>query len=167
MHSQLVMSVINGNGLFVIGEARLRLDANLPEQFSSFQPGAILGATNLLALIQARPEDFIHCIKGNFVIVCLDEQRRSISLYNSRFGISPFYYALDEKCLIFSTSLSAVGKCLSQPPSIDPAALVELALFNYPLNDRTYFQQVKMLRPAEIVHVSTDGIRPRMVLGCA
>ena len=151
----------SGFGLFVVGEVMLRWDAILPESLASLHPGAFLGASDLFALIQASPEDFIHRIKGNFVLVWVDEEKRWICLYNSRYGVSPFYYASDGIKFYFSTSLAALSKCLPGGVNIDPAALAELAFFNYPLNERSYLKPIKMLRPAEVVRVTAGGLQRR------
>lgn len=143
----------DGLHLFIVGEARLRSDA---PQSSSGNP---LSANSLLAFWRAEPAAFIRRLKGNFTLVLVNANLRKVKLYNSRFGISPFYYALDGGRFIFSTSLAAVAACLSSVPVLDHAAVAELALFSYPLGDRTYFLQVKMLRPAEVVRADGSGLR--------
>jgi hypothetical protein len=149
----------DGLHLFVVGEARLRSDAALPVPGLQAENCPLLSAGALLALRRAHAQRFIHQLKGNFTLVLVDERLRETTLYNSRFGISPFYYALDGARFIFSTSLAAAAACLSRRPEIDPAAVAELALFNYPLSDRTYCKDIHMLCPAEVVRVDRGGVR--------
>lgn len=150
----------DGLHLFVVGEVRLRSNTILPATYElQSGNGSVLSASSLWALCQADSERFIRHLKGNFILVLVNERLQRTTLYNSRFGISPFYYALDGDRFIFSTSVATVATCLSHEAEIDPVAVAELALFNYPLDDRTYFQQIKMLRPAEVVRVNADGVR--------
>lgn len=144
----------NGLHLFIVGEAFAR--SNSVIDYSGPLP-----ARRIMLLYQQDQIEFLDNLKGSFTLVIVDEIRRQCSLYNSRFGISPFYYAyaLDGARFIFSTSLTAIAACLSAKPELDLAAVAELALFNYPLGDRTYFRQVKMLRPAEIVRASATGLQ--------
>ncbi len=141
--------------LFLIGEAFARNSELLHE---TYEPGP-LSAYDILQRHRRDSSGFLHAIKGNFTLIILNVADRQCCLYNSRFGISPFYYALDGTRFIFSTSLAAVGSCLSARPEVDLAAVAELAIFNYPFGDRTYFRQVKMLRPAEIVRVGASGLQ--------
>lgn len=138
--------------LFIVGEVFARSDSAI----NYFGP---LPARTVMSFYQQDSVDFLNSLKGNFTLVFVDEAGGQCSLYNGRFGISPFYYALDDTRFIFSTSLAAVAGRLSAKLEIDPAAVAELALFNYPLGYRTYFRQVKMLQPAEIVCASATGLQ--------
>ena len=150
--------VEEGLHLFVVGEARLRSDAVTP--LADLRPDGcpLLGAGDVLVLYRAAPQAFLRWLKGNFTLVLVDESRRQITFYHSRFGISPFYYAVDGRRVWFSTGMAALARGLAGQAELDRAGILELALFNYPLADRTYFRQVKMLRPAEVVCVNGHGL---------
>ena len=141
--------------LLIVGEAFARnqsLDGRAPVV-------GPLKADEILKLFKRDSTRFIQSLKGNFTLIIIDEGQNKCIVYNSLFGISPFYYAYDGDQFIFSTSLAAVASCLSSEPIIDQAAVAELALFNYPLGDRTYFRKVKMLRPAEKIVTNANGVR--------
>lgn len=141
--------------LFVVGE----VFASEGWPAGNARPSGPLTARDVLQLYSQDASRFLRALKGNFTLVLIDEAEGQCELYNGRFGISPFYYALDGTWFVFAASLAAVATCLPRKPEIDPAAVAELALFNYPLGDRTYFRQVKMLRPAEVVRVNAAGLR--------
>ncbi len=121
-----------------------------------------LPAMELLRLYEDKGDDFLGYVKGNFTLIFLDEDAGKCSLFNSRFGISPFYYAMDGLRFIFSTSLAAIKRCFSSEPLLDATAVAELAIFNYPLGSRTYFRNVKMLRPAEVIHADSGGTKSKI-----
>ncbi|MDZ7336940.1 MAG: asparagine synthase-related protein [candidate division KSB1 bacterium] len=151
-----------GLHLFVVGEARLRSDAPIPDIHLHVHTSPLLGASDLLTLYQADSERFLRWLKGNFALVLVNEQSRQITLYNSRFGISPFYYALEGRRFWFSTGMAALVRAMGRQNELDRAGILELALFNYPLGDRTYFRPLKMLRPAEIVTATPGGLQRRL-----
>ena len=142
--------------LFIVGEARLRSDASA---FLEGRSSSIMSAADLFSLMSNENENFFQRLKGNFVIVTANGTSGTVVIYNSRFGISPFYYALERKKLLFSTSLLAISENLSSAPDLDPAAVAELALFNYPIGARTYFKGIKMLMPAEKIIVENGDVQ--------
>jgi asparagine synthetase B (glutamine-hydrolysing) len=133
--------------LFVVGEVYARRRA----------AAGPLAASDLLPWYERDTDDLLARTKGNFTLVFVDQRRGRAELIGSRLAISPFYYAVEGKRFVFSTALSALIACLSPAPALDLAGVAELALFNYPLGDRTYVRGVKMLRPAERVQVSGLG----------
>lgn len=138
--------------LFVVGETFARSD-------SMINGSGPIPASGLMLLYRKNKNTFLNNLKGNFTIVLIDEKRNQCFLYNNRFGISPFYYALVRNSFLFSTSLTSLIHCLPREPEIDPVAVAELALFNYSLGDRTYFKKIKMLQPAEIVRSNKTGLQ--------
>lgn len=117
-----------------------------------------LAVHDILDLFYRNPNGFMHDIKGNYALVLIDDMKRRCTLYNSRFGISPFYYALVDGVFFFSTNATLISDCMPIKPEIDLAAIAESALFNYPLGDRTYVRQVKVLLPGEIVRADVTGV---------
>lgn len=143
-----------GKHLFVVGEVYPK--SNCDSVFRHLV--GPLSATNILKRSEADEDRFTNSIKGNFVLVFIDSNKRYCRLFNGHSGMLPFYYALDGTRFIFSTSLSAAGNYLLNPPELDQVAIAEMVIFNHPLKDRTYYQQVKMLQPAEIVCTSIHGL---------
>jgi hypothetical protein len=141
--------------LFAVGEAFLRSCQESPS-------AGPLSAEELMKLYRLESDKFVQKLKGNFTVILVDCECTRCTLYNSRFGISPFYYALDRNSFLFSTSLSVLIKHLSKKPDFDKTAISELALFNYPLGSRTYFRNVYMLCPAEIVYANSKGLRKEL-----
>jgi len=142
----------DGLHLFVVGETFARSD-------SSINRSGPLTARTAMLLHKKNQDTFLNYLKGNFTIVLIDEKREKCSLYNSRFGISPFYYVFVKDSFLFSTSLAALICCLPWEPEIDPVAVAELVLFNYPLGDRSYFRKIKLLQPAEFVRFNATGLQ--------
>lgn len=146
---------IDGLHLFVVGEPFVR------RAWAAGRPRAPgpLSALEVLPWYRDDADGFLSATKGNFTLVLADERRARCVVVASRLAIAPFYYAMDGTRLLFSTSLVALVGSLRGRRELDRAAVAELALFNYPLGDRTYFQGIKALRPAEVVRVDQHGPR--------
>jgi asparagine synthetase B (glutamine-hydrolysing) len=156
VNSPLGYATDGSRAVLVIGELRLRMDAaGIPA--ADAIPGGLLSAPALLSMLEAGGESLSDKIKGNYSLVILDQQTRSVQVLNSRFGISPFYYAWNNSLFVFSTSLAAVAGYLDTSP-LDMTAIVEQSLFNYPLERRTYYKNISMMLPAECLEVNASGL---------
>lgn len=142
--------------LFVVGDAFHRTDS------PRYRPGrGPIAASQLLSELRDRPLETLRRIKGSFTFVLVDEREGTCELFNSRGGVSPFYYALDGDRFLFSTSLAALAHGLDAAPRVDPTALAELVVFNYPLARRTFYEGVSLLGPGEEVSVGPAGLAVR------
>jgi hypothetical protein len=128
---------------------------------SSDPAGGRICADELMDLLQRDRSGFQNSLKGNFQILLFNERNGSCTVWNSRYGISPFYYAARGTEFFCSTSLSELLKLLPTIPPIDGTALTEHALFNYPLHGRTFLTGVSVLQPAEIVSFQGGDLSSR------
>jgi hypothetical protein len=139
---------LDGRHIYVMGSV-------YPRNCADAQP---LAAVDLLSACTSDLPALLARTKGNFVLLFVDHQTGRCDLASSRLNVSPFYYATDGERLIFSTSLVSLTSVLRRTLQIDRVGVAELALFNYPLGNRTYVRGVNMLRPAEIVRASLSGL---------
>ena len=95
-------------------------------------------------------------IKGNYQLIIFDKLRNELLIFNSRFGVSPFYYRRSDTAFIFSTSLAAIQRYRHN--GFDHVGIAEYALFGFPLGDRTFLEGIKCLRPATRLIVKPAGI---------
>ncbi len=146
----------SSQAILILGEPRLRLDA-VPIPGFHTVPGELLSASAIFEIAKAGGPLFQDKIKGNYSIILVNLQDRTARVINSRFGISPFYYAWSNGLFVFSTSLASAAAFMDTS-ALDPAAIVEQSLFNYPLGRRTYFKNISMLLPAECLEVNASGI---------
>src|SRR5712692_7664452 len=141
----------DGCQLFLVGEAFARRSSAEPTR-------GRLPASTLLRAYQERGATLVDAIKGNFTILILDKSRQTFYILSSHFAVSPFYYTSVYGTVYFSTSLAELGCLLPQKPALDLAAVVEVALFNWPVHERTFLKDVKRIAPGTILSISRDGI---------
>lgn len=130
--------------IFIVGECFSRLD-------SSFFKGESkkLDASEINSLYQQKATRFVEDIKGNFQIIIIDEN--SIKLFNSHFGVSPFYYYVNNETFICSTAIYLFPELVKLNLKFSTSKILEYALFNYPLGENTLFENVYNLLPGEII----------------
>lgn len=144
-----------GKHVFIVGEA---WSSAVGRRRTGLRPGRV-SAQEVFSRSEPLDSRFAECLKGNFALVVVDEHAHTCLLLNSRFGISPFYYALTGSLFTFSTSIAAMLACSLVQVELDPVAVAETALFNYPLGERTLVRDIKGLLPAEMVRVDSHGLR--------
>jgi hypothetical protein len=141
--------------LFIVGETFL---STRGEQVDAKLSGK-LSAHSVLGLMKSQGEGFIDCLKGNYQLILIDYASNTCTIWNSRHGISPFYYASLPSAFFCSTNLAALVLAANLGRAFDGAAIVEHALFNYPLLDRTPFTGVKSLGAGEKICIGPAGLK--------
>lgn len=103
--------------------------------------------------------DFIQYIKGWFNIFIVDGKKHTYTLVNSRFGMRPLYYTERNGYFIFSSELRSLMKCSLIKNEINEKAIVDFALFNYPLGNDTYIRNVFLLDPATLITIHNSELK--------
>jgi asparagine synthetase B (glutamine-hydrolysing) len=122
---------------------------------------------DLLQLYRTTGTNLSDYVKGDFQVIILSKPRQELTILNSRFGISPFYYAWQDKKLLFSNNLAMVARFTGDDQHIEALALAEYAIFGYPLGDLTFFKRIKRLPPAARLSAGVDSFRSGIYWNCA
>ena len=97
---------------------------------------------------------FLSHLDGAFAIVLFDSQEKAVSVVSDRLGLRPLYYWVSPKLFAFSAEVKSFLDLPGFPKQVDPLALEEFLAYGYMLNDRTWFENVRVLEPATILRVS-------------
>ncbi len=95
-------------------------------------------------------DDVIHLLNGAFVISCYDRKTGEIVIYNDRFGLYPLFWTKTDDGFYYSMEAKAFKSVLNLEP--DYAGIAEYLSFDYCLEDRTFFKNVKYILPAQRIH---------------
>lgn len=142
--------------VFIIGECFSRIDSNYFTGNSRK-----LTAGDIKKLYLEKEDGLTNEIKGNFQIVVCDGRNKTISVLNSKGGISPFYYYNDNEVFICTTAIYLFPEVIKSKLTFSKANLLEYALFNYPLGENTLFQDVYNLLPGEIVSFKNGSVNKK------
>ena len=115
-------------------------------------------ASELLLLYLDNEGKLTSKIKGSFVLIILNEKARQVKLISDRHNLLPLYFTFKNGLLIVSSNITAITKnpLVSQQP--DELALTEQVLFDYILDDRTFFKDIKRIRAATDYQFSEAGM---------
>ena len=97
---------------------------------------------------------------GAFSAVHYDPRSGALTLITDKLGLRPLYYWIGESHIVFASALRILEAVRAVPKVMDLRAVTEIVAFGYELENRTPYQGVLSLRPAEILH-GTDGTSPQ------
>lgn len=93
-------------------------------------------------------DDFIHHLRGMFVITLVNYSTNKLKVWRDRFGIKPFYYFLDEEKFIFSSEIKGIFATDFVKKGIDFKHLAYTYYLNTSFAPNTVYQQIKSLEAA-------------------
>jgi asparagine synthetase B (glutamine-hydrolysing) len=96
---------------------------------------------------------------GVFSIAIVRPAARHVRLVADKLGIRPIYYAATPRYAVFSTTLRTFDALDIFEKTLDVRGMTEISAFEYPLGDRTHYDGLRRIRPAEIVDILPDGER--------
>jgi len=117
-------------------------------------------ATDTEVIIHAY-ESFGHrCVSlfnGMFAFAIWDKRTKTLLLARDRLGIKPLYYYDSGTWLAFASEIKALFEHPGIRPQLNPASLADFLTFQNILDEKTIFQNVKKLLPANILTWSQGG----------
>ncbi len=95
--------------------------------------------------------DFLSDIDGFFVALIYDKNKNKIFLANDRYGLKPLYYLFKNNILVWSSEVKAFLEFPLFKPKIDNQALNEFFTIGYILENRTWFEDVKLTTESTVL----------------
>lgn len=105
----------------------------------------------LLALYEKYRNDFIFKLKGAFNIIIWDSKEKKLVVMNDRYGLRPIYYSQHNNELCLASEVKAILACNDVSENIDHSAIASLFFFGFVMENRTYFESIKLLPPASFL----------------
>lgn len=93
-------------------------------------------------------EDLLNIYKGNYTIIIIQKESKSICVHNDHFGLKPIYYREFQKGVYISSNLNF---CRLFSYTINYTAVLERLLFSYPISSDTYITGTKFLNGGEVL----------------
>jgi asparagine synthase (glutamine-hydrolysing) len=100
-------------------------------------------------------------LRGMFAVAIWDSKQRRLLLARDRVGKKPLYYYADDRRLIFGSELKAVLAADGFRRDVDPLAVCDYFSFSYIPAPKTIYKNIRKLRPAHYMVVSSSGIREK------
>ena len=102
-------------------------------------------ASQLVRLYEAKGDDFLPELNGWFAGVLVDLRKKSVLLFNDRFGVHRVYYNDDKDSFAFSSEAKSLLSIRSESRTLDPRALGEFVGFGSVFQNRTLFSNIFVL----------------------
>ena len=105
----------------------------------------------IIDLYERFGEKFITNIEGVFILAIWDGLKKRLVIANDRFGLYPLYYAHFNGRLIFSPEMKGILCDPEFNKQVDLRALSEYMRFQHLLGEKTFFEDLKLLRNATLL----------------
>lgn len=116
-------------------------------------------AKQLLKMRQERPQDYMKCLKGSFVLILVDESRQSVSVVTDRLNVLPLYYARSGNRLVISSNTSMMMQEDWINREIDPLAMTMQCLFDYTLGEYYFVKGIRRFENASYYEFDAHAVR--------
>lgn len=112
----------------------------------------------LVNIYMKEGDRFIERIKtGRFNLLVIDYERREIKIINDIFAQRPLYYCVAKDTFFFAPEFEVVVRNCDVKKKVDWTAIHEYLKYGSAIGDRTFFEEIKLLRPATIVTYKLDN----------
>lgn len=100
--------------------------------------------------------DALRHAQGTFCGAYYNEQAHALTLFSDKLAVRPIYYWLDDDLCVFATALRILVDCRLFKRRLDLRGLAEVATLHFPLGDRTAYDGVRTIFPAEMIRIGKD-----------
>lgn len=100
-------------------------------------------------------DDFVHHLRGMFVIVAFHQKEHTIKVWRDRMGIKPFFYTISAGRFLFSSEMGGIFASALLPRELDPESLAHQFYLITSHSPRTIYKAVCSLEPASCLTVNT------------
>ncbi len=111
----------------------------------------------ILHLYEEDGPDCVNRLNGMFAFAIWDVKKRTLFAARDRFGIKPFYYAVNKGCFLFASEIKALFKTGLIQPRLNPPGLADYLTFQFCLEEKTLFQDVNKLLPGHTLLLKAGG----------
>lgn len=115
----------------------------------------------LLRLFVRDEEKCVDALRGMFAFAAWDDERGILVAARDRIGKKPFFFAQEDGCLYFASSLSALREGMGGAWMIDPQALDQYLALGYIPAPRTIYRGVRKLSAATVMVSKEDSVALR------
>jgi len=112
----------------------------------------------LLALYEKYRNDLVFKLKGAFNIIIWERKEKKLTVINDRYGLRPIYYSQHNNGLYLASEVKAILTCNDVSKNVDDSAIASLFFFGFVMENKTYFESIKLLPPASLLVFKNNKI---------
>jgi len=111
----------------------------------------------ILRLYMNDGPDAVKKLNGMFAFVIWDKVERTLFAARDRLGIKPFYYYQDAGSFAYASEIKALFQSGVVSPKLNPDGLAEYLTFQFCLQEKTLFRDIRKLEPGCWMTVGRGG----------
>ncbi len=111
----------------------------------------------ILRLFMLEGAEAVRKLNGMFAFVIWDKQERKLFGARDRLGIKPFYYFKDKDQFVFGSEIKAIFESGQVGRALDAEGMADYLTFQFCLNDKTLFREVRKLEPGCWLELDARG----------
>lgn len=124
---------------------------------AGYKPKTFSDTEVLLLMYQKHGLDMFQYLNGMFAFAIYDRRKGQVLLARDRFGEKPLYFYEDGQCFLFASEIKALLEHPNVKAEVHPRALHDYLTFQYCLNGRTLFKNIKRVLPAHYMLFNQEG----------
>lgn len=113
----------------------------------------------LIRLYQKYEKEFLNKLEGMFSFCIYDKKKNSFFCARDRFGKKPFYYYYKDNKFIYASEIKSILKLLNTKPQINNNAFYEYLTFMTPINENTFYQDIKKLSAGSYIFLDEKSFK--------
>ncbi len=117
--------------------------------------GPVSHARQIHDLYLAPGPQFVQALDGTSVVVVWDKRQEHLLICNDRLGLRPLFYAVSGSeaapRFLFASEVKALLCDPLLPKTLDQVALAQFFILGHLLDNRTFFESIKLLDPGTIL----------------
>ncbi|MEM9023567.1 MAG: asparagine synthase (glutamine-hydrolyzing), partial [Bacteroidota bacterium] len=117
----------------------------------------------ILRLYMLHGEDCLQWLNGIFAFAIYDREAGTVFLARDHFGVKPLYYFQQGDRFVFGSEIKSVLAFPGVPAAVDNEGLEDYMTFQFVLGERTLFDQIRKLEPANYLVVKDGRIVKKAV----
>ena len=111
----------------------------------------------IIVMYKEYGENFVKKLNGMFAICLFDKKLNKFLITRDRVGIKPLFYYLDEKKIVFASSINSIKKNCPNIKIDNKNFLLYLSL-NYIPNSNSIYNQINKLKPGHYIKIENNKI---------
>ena len=146
-------TIIDSIYIWIEGES-YNLD-NLSKIFN-FQSSGL--AESLIEAYQKKKlNHFLHQLDGYFCAILYDTKEKKVKLISDRYGMRPLYWYSYQNTFAWASEIKGILSLDNLNKEIDPNAFPCFLDLGYLLDEHTWFQHIKLIKPASIIDIDINS----------
>jgi|GEM_PF-3119867 len=97
-------------------------------------------------------------LNGTFSMVIFDRNRDEVVIVNDRFSSEPIFYHQGDSTFVFDRFAHSILESEDVPKRLDKRAILEFFTVQRTFGDRTFYEDIRMLPPASVVHIDGESV---------